>query len=220
MFRDALAYPARGDEETLLVGAILALAVGVLARLGVLAVLAVAPAVPLAGYALAVLRASAAGADDPPELGDARTLVVDGARALAVVAGYLGGPAVALAVTLGGANAAGRPATVGTTGVVLGAGTVVLLTAAGVAYLLPAALVGVARRRTLRAAVDVGQLGRTAFAARYLVGWVSAVVVAGLAWALASALATVGRVGEALGLAVTVYAVVAVARLLGRSVGE
>jgi len=220
VFRDALTYPARSDEETLLVGAILTFAVGVLTRLGVVTALAVAPVVLLAGYALAVLRASAAGADDPPEFGDARTLAVDGARTLAVVTGYLGGPAVALAVTLGGANAAGRPATVGTTGVVLGAGTVVLLTVAGVAYLLPAALVGVARRRTLRAAVDVGQLGRTAFAARYLVGWVSAVVVAGLAWALASALATVGRVGEALGLAVTVYAVVAVARLLGRSVGE
>lgn len=218
MFREALTYPARSDEETLVVGAILALAVGVLARFGVLGVLAVAPAVLLAGYALAVLRASAEGADAPPGFDGVRTLAVDGARALAVAVGYLGGPTVALAVTLRGANVGGRPATVETTGVVLGAGTVVLVTAAGLVYLLPAALLEVARRRTLRAAVDAGGLRRTAFEVRYLVGWVSALAVAGLAWALAGALASAGRVGEAGALAMAVYALVAVARLLGRSV--
>ncbi|MFC7079765.1 DUF4013 domain-containing protein [Halorussus caseinilyticus] len=165
MLRESLSYPARTDEETLLVGTILVVAVGLLARLGVLAALAVVPAVLLVGYVLAVLRATAessggasADADAPPEFSDLRALAADGARALAVTVGYLLVPAAALAVTVGGASAGARPESLGTTTFVFGAGTVVLFVSLAFAYLLPAALVGVARTGELAAAMDRGRL--------------------------------------------------------------
>ena len=128
MLREALTYPFRGEnaEEALLVGVALAVAAGLLLRLGLLAIFAVVPAVLLAGYALAVLRESAEGGDSLPRFSDFRTRAVDGMRVLVVAVGYLLVPAVALALTVGGAAPGARPATIGTTTFVLGAGTVVL----------------------------------------------------------------------------------------------
>ncbi|USZ67842.1 DUF4013 domain-containing protein [Halorussus salilacus] len=223
MLRDALTYPARGDEGTLLVGVALALAVGLLARLGVFAPLAAIPAVLLAGHATAVLRASIEGgeaADAPPGFADPRALAADGLRALAVAVGYLLAPGVALAVTVGGRLAGESPASAGSALVVYAGGTVVLLASLSFAYLLPAALVGVARRRTVRAGLDPAGVRRIATDAGYFVGWVSALGVAAVAAALASAAATAGRPGEVAGLVVAAYALVAVARLIGRSVAR
>ncbi|WP_137285239.1 DUF4013 domain-containing protein [Halorussus salinisoli] len=227
MLREALTYPVRGEnaEETLLVGAILAVAVGLLARLGVLAVLALAPAVVLAGYALAVLRTTAessggssATADAPPRFGGFRALAVDGVRALAVAFAYLLVPAAALAVTVGGANAGGRPENFATTTFVFAAGTVVLFVSLSFAYLLPASLAGVARAGRLSAALDRGRLRRTAGDVRYFVGWVAALLVGGVAVVALGSLAALGRVGEVVALAVGFYAAVVVARLLGRGI--
>lgn len=226
MLREALSYPARADEETLLVGAILAVAAGLLARLGVLAALAVVPAVLLAGYALAVVGASVesaavrtsadptdgagaaggtpAGADVPPSFGDFRALAADGLRALAVAVAYLLVPAVALAVTVGGASARGRTESLATTVFVFGAGTVVLVVSLAFAYLLPPAF-------------DLGRLRRVAGRGRYFVAWVSALVVAGVAGVALGVLASLGRPGEVAALAGGFYALVVVARLLGRS---
>lgn len=226
MLREALSYPVRADEETLLVGAILAVAVGLLVRLGVLAVLALVPTVPLAGYALAVLGDSvesaggtAASGDVPPAFSDVRTLAADGVRALAVVLAYLLLPAAALAVTVGGASAGRRPETFGTTVFVFGAGTVVLVVSLSFAYLLPVALAGVARTGRLSAAFDRGRLRRSAGSGRYFVGWIAAFVVGGVAGLLFGALASLGRPGEVAALALGFYAVVVIARLLGRGVG-
>lgn len=234
MLRDALTYPVRGEhaEETLLVGAVLALAAGLLVRLGVLAVLAVAPLVLLAGYALAVLRESATsvrgssgieaggGTGGPPRFAGLRELAADGVRALVVSVGYLLIPVVALVVTVGGAAPARRPATPGTSAVVLGAGTVVLAVALAFAYLLPAGLVAVARTGRLRSAVAPEQLRRRVTRARYFVGWVAALVVGSVAGLLVGGLASLGRPGEIVGLAVGFYAIVVVARLVGRGAGR
>lgn len=223
MLREALSYPVRADEETLLAGAILAVAAGLLARLGVLAALAVVPAVLLAGYALAVVGATVepadsgdsgesaggtpAGADVPPSFADVRALAADGLRALAVAVAYLLVPAVALAVTVGGASAGGRAESLATTVFVFGAGTVVLVVSLAFAYLLPPAF-------------DLGRLRRAAGRGRYFVGWVSALVVTGVAGVVLGGLASLGRPGEVLALAGGFYALVAVARLLGRGVGR
>lgn len=234
MLRDALTYPVRGEhaEENLLVGAILALATGLLVRLGIFAVLAIAPLVLLAGYALAVIRESAAptgsssgveaggGTGRPPRFADLRELAADGVRALVVSVGYLLVPVVALVVTIGGAAPAQRPATAGTSAVVLGAGTVVLVVALAFAYLLPAGLVAVARTGRIRSAVAPERLRRRVTRARYFVGWVAALVVGSVAGLLVGGLASLGRPGEVVGLAVGFYAVVAVARLVGRGAGR
>jgi hypothetical protein len=227
MLSEALAYPVRGEdrEETLLVGAILAVALGVLARLGLLAVVALVPAVLLAGYAQAVLRATvessggtAAAADSPPPFRASPALAADGLRAVAVSVGYLLLPAALLVLTVGGAGAGGRPESFGTTLFVFGAGTVVLFLSLGFAYLLPAALAGVARTRSLGAALDRGRLFRSARSGGYFVAWVAA-VVAGVVFAvLLGSLAALGRPGEVAALALGFYALVVVARLVGRGV--
>lgn len=226
MLSEALAYPVRGEdrEETLLVGAILAVALGVLARLGLLAVVAIVPAVLLAGYAQAVLRATVessggtAADDSPPTLRASPALAADGLRAVAVSVGYLLLPAALLVLTVGGAGAGGRPESFGTTLFVFGAGTVVLFLSLGFAYLLPAALAGVARTRSLGAALDRGRLFRSARSGRYFVAWIAA-VVAGVVFAvLLGSLAALGRPGEVAALALGFYALVVVARLVGRGV--
>lgn len=232
MFREALIYPVRGEnaEENLLAGAILALAGGLLVRLGILAVLAVGPLVLLSGYALAVLRGSAAGArsssaaettaDEPPRFGNVRKLAADGVRALVVAVGYLVVPVVALVVTVGGATggASGRLATPGASAIVLGAGTVVLVVSLAFAYLLPAGLIGVARTGRLGSAVAPERLRASVTSARYFVGWVAALVVGSVAGLLLGSLASLGRLGEVVALALGFYALVVVARLLGRGV--
>lgn len=233
MLREALTYPIRGDdaEETLLVGVILALAAGLLARLGVLALLAVIPTMLLAGYALAVIRSSAESAggtlaadETPPAFGDARALAVDGGRALVVAGGYLVVPVVALALTVGGATggpgggASGQPLSLGATTVLLAGATVVLAISATFAYLLPAALAGVARSGSIRSALDRSHLRRTVGDGGYFVGWVAALLVSGLAVVLFGALASFGSPGEILALTGGFYALVVVARLLGRGV--
>ena len=215
MFREALTYPIRADEETLLAGLALAVAAGLLARLGALAVLAVPPLLVLAGYALAVVRATAEGADAPPRFGDLRALAGDGARAVAVAAGYLLVPGVALGVTLGGAAAGPRPETLATTVFVFGGGTVLLFLAAGLAYLLPAALASTAARGSLRAALDSSALRTAATDGRYFVAWTFAAILVAVVATAGVALAGLGRIGQVAALAAAVYALVAVARLAG-----
>ncbi|WP_167599485.1 DUF4013 domain-containing protein [Halorussus marinus] len=215
MFREALTYPGRADEETLLAGAALAVAAGLFARLGALAVLAVPAVVLLAGYALAVIRTTAQGAAEPPAFADLRTLARDGARALAVAVGYLLVPGLALGVTLDGAAAAGRPETPATSVFVFGAGTALLFVSAGLAYLLPAALAATAERRSLRGALDSSALRTGATDGGYFVAWTFALILLAVGGTAGFALAGLGRVGELVGLAVGAYALVAVARLAG-----
>jgi len=230
MLSEALVYPVRGDEreETLLVGAILAVALGLLARLGLLALVGVVPAVLLAGYAQAVLRASAASEggtaasggvaadDEPPRFENYRNLAADGLRAVVVSVGYLLLPAAVLVLTVGGASAGGRPESFGTTLFVFGAGTVVLFVSLGFAYLLPAALAGVARTGELGAALDRGRLLGSARSGGYFVAWVAAVVTGVVFAVLLGSLAALGRPGEVAALAFGFYALVVVARLVGR----
>lgn len=222
MLREALTYPARADEQTLLVGTALAVLSGLLLRLGPLALLAIAPAILLAGYALAVLRETAASdtrprSDDvPPRFAGFRKLAGDGLRVLVVVAGYLLVPFVALALTVGGAGSGSVPTNVGTTVFFLGASTVVLFVSLAFAYLLPAALAGVARTGHVRAAVQREQVFRYVTNGRYFLGWVTALVLAGITGLLWGSIAGLGRVGEVVALALGFYAVVVVARLLGR----
>ena len=214
MLREALTYPTRGEsaERALLVGTTLAVAAGLFARLGALAPLALLPAALLSGYLLAVLRDPG---DGPPPVGDVRRLLVDGVRALVVAVGALVLPAVVAAVTFGGAlSRAASPNFVRTLSV-LGAGTVAVLFALLALYLLPIALSSVAGARRVRAATDRTALRRTATDGAYFVRWSAALAVGGCAATLALSLASVGRFGELLALALTFYASLVVARLVG-----
>ena len=215
VIRDALAYPLRADERTLVTGASLAIALGLALRLGVLAL---PIAVVLAGYAAAVIRTSADDERAPPRFEEIRRLASDGLRALAVAIGYLVVPVVVLAGSLGGTLAAARPESFATTVVVSAAGTVLLFVSLAFAYLLPAAIAGVASTGRLGAALARSRLRSTITDGRYFLAWAAALLVASVAGALLGAVASLGRPGEVVALVGGLYAALVVARLLGRGV--
>lgn len=220
MLREALTYPTRGGhgERSLLVGTILAVAVGLLARLGVLAVLAVVPAVLLAGYVTAVFRDSSGGpseSDGPPPFSNVRKLLTDGLRTLVVAVGALLVPIAVLLLTFSGAQAGQATPNFGRTLSVYGAGTVALLFVLVALYVLPIALTRVATEGRIRAATDWLVVQRTATDGAYFYRWSVAVVVGGVAGTVALALVSLGRLGEVVALALAFYASLVVARLVG-----
>ncbi|WP_418282686.1 DUF4013 domain-containing protein [Halorubrum sp. DTA98] len=176
MIRSLLAYPFRGSPrvDAVLVGG----------GLHLLAVwLPLVPFVAVAGYLARVLAATAAvdRVDDANRPGwrPLRPLLWDGVRLLTTCVGYLIVPTVLLVVTLGGPLERVDPT--GTTdGLIFVAGTTLTtLLAFAAAYPLPAALVAVARERSLRAAVDRTLIGTATRDAGYLVATLFA--AAGLA---------------------------------------
>ncbi|WP_158056252.1 DUF4013 domain-containing protein [Halorussus halophilus] len=225
MLREALTYPTRGEhaERALVVGTSLTVATGILARLGVLALLAVVPAVLLAGYVVAVLRDSGdslSNSDDgPPPFSDVRRLLTDGLRTLVVSVCALVVPIAVLLATFSGAQAGQATPNFGRTLSVYGAGTVALLLALLALYVLPIALKRVASEGSLRAATDWLAFRRTATDGAYFYRWSVAVVVGGVALTLAFALASLGRLGEVVALALSFYASLVVSRLIGVATG-
>ena len=166
MSTSLLTYPIRGSPR------VDALVVG--GGLHLLAVwVPVVPFVAVAGYVARVLAATAtvdpATAADRPDWRPVGSLLRDGLRLFATAAGYLAVPAVLLGVTLGGPLEAVDP-TGATDGVFFVVGsTVSTVLALALCYPLPAALVAVARERSLRAAVDTTLVGAATRDAGYLV---------------------------------------------------
>lgn len=164
MSTSLLTYPIRGSPR------VDALVVG--GGLHLLAVwIPVVPFVAVAGYLARVLAATADPntAADRPNWRPVRSLLRDGLRLFATAAGYLAVPAVLLGVTLGGPLEAVDP-TGATDGVFFIVGsTVSTVLALALCYPLPAALVAVARERSLRAAVDTTLVGAATRDAGYLV---------------------------------------------------
>ncbi|WP_224335474.1 DUF4013 domain-containing protein [Haloprofundus halobius] len=218
MLRESIRYPFGGDDaaETLIVGG------------GLHVATAFVPLVPLVfvlGYLVRVLDEASSGGSaalrdgTPPTFDDLRGLTADGVKATLVVGLYSAGPLAVLLVTVGGASGLSAGALTGTAslGVLVGS-TAALFAALGVAYLLPAALVGYAQSRRFRAAFDRSTL-RAATDARYFV----AVVAAG---GLLSAAAVVVSMGAPrtlprfVGFFVLFYAEVAAAALVGHVCGE
>jgi hypothetical protein len=171
--------------------------------------LPVLPLVLVLGY-LGRLAAATAG-DDPPPAPAWRPLaglVVLGLRLAATAIGYLLVPVTLLVVTLGGPIDGSRLLG-GADSIVFIAGTT-LATALAVAllYPLPAALVAVAKRGRLRAALDRGLLGTATRDAGYLV----AVLLSGAGLGLLAALyGPLNRLALGFFLAFYVEVVVAIA---------
>lgn len=209
MLRAALRYPIRGERgyERVLVGGGLALAS---------AFVPLVPLVFVAGYVVRVLSHTGGGGGDalrdvPPGFDGVLDLFRDGLAAVVVGAAYLLVPAAVLAVTVGGLL--GGDADVATpgaaTGVLVGS-TAALALAVAFVYPLPAALVGYATRRRLRAAFDVGLLLRAAGDGRYLFAWLVGVAALGTAAALFGPLNAL-----ALGFFLAFYAAAVAAALVG-----
>lgn len=212
MIRELLGYPFRGSPrvDAVLVGG----------GLHLLAVwLPLVPFVAVAGYVSRVLAATAA-ADriteaERPSWRPVAPLLWDGVRLLTTCLGYLIVPTVLLVVTVGGPLERVDPT--GTTdGLIFLTGTTLAtLLAFAVAYPLPAALVAVARKRTLRAAVDRSLIGPATRDAGYLVATLFA--AAGLAVA-AGLYAPLNAV--AAGFFLAFYVEVAAAAAVGSATGR
>ena len=187
MLREALRFPLRGDRgdalETLAVGGGLHL---------LAAFVPVLPLVPVVGYLVGVLRDESAAPDERRDGGDPalfrhpRRLLRDGLVGSAVCLAYLLPAAAFLLLTVGRAVTDGVPADVPAPVFVV-AGTLSLLLAISFAYVLPAALVGLARSGW-RGAFAPGPLFGVVTTGRYFFGWTVGAVALGVALALAPGL--------------------------------
>jgi len=212
--RDDLAFPFRGarPEAPVIAGWVLLLAS---------AVVPLVPLVPLAGYLLRVVIASARGDDAPPDaLADPLGILRDGMGILAVTTGYLLVPAVVLVVTAYGI-VIGDPPDPGPASslLVLGGTTAVLAFAVVGGYLLPVGLVGYATGG-LRTAFDPGRLRSVGSHPAYFLGWITGAVVLALGAGFASVLEFVPLLGRVLPALVMAYALVVGAHLWGRGVAD
>lgn len=208
-----LTYPIRGSPR------VDALVVG--GGLHLLAVwIPVLPFVAVAGYLARVLAATATvdpdTAADRPDWRPVGSLLRDGLRLFATAAGYLAVPAVLLGVTLGGPLEAVDP-TGATDGFFFIVGsTVSTVLALALCYPLPAALVAVARERSLRAAVDTTLVGAATRDAGYLVATLLSAGGLGVAAGVYELLNAVA-LGFFVGFYVEVVAAAAVGAATGRA---
>jgi len=212
MIPSILTYPVRGSPrfDAVVVGG----------GLHLLAVwLPLLPLVAVVGYLARVLVATAtAEAHRPPDRPawrPIRSLLGDGLRLCATVVAYLAIPVVLLTVTLGG-PLEGIDPTGTTDGIFFTVGTTVsTLLAAAICYPLPAALVAVARERSLRAAADTTLVGAATRDAGYLVAVLLAAGGLGVTFAAYAALNVV-----AVGFFVAFYAEVVAAAAVGKATGR
>ncbi|WP_276271580.1 DUF4013 domain-containing protein [Haloarcula litorea] len=161
MLRDAIRYPQSGPGWlwTLVIGSVLTL-VGTVTFV---------PLIPVQGYLLRVLRATAAGDPNTPEFREWPDLFLDGARAIAVQVAYAFVPVVL--VLVGVVTPAVGPQLVGTAITVLG-----LFAGVAAAYLVPGALTRLATTGRLRAAFEVRAVADAARRPIYVVAVVEAYV--------------------------------------------
>ena len=231
MLGDALSFP-RNDEDwvkTVVIGTVLLVVTQVFALLGLLIPLvgqmvALVVQLPLVGYTVRVLRASARGEERPPRFDDWGDLFVDGLKGVVVSIVYTIPVGVLMfALVVGGVFAAGfssdptgtTPATSGPPPefgvaflVLFG---VAMLLGLSVAYLVPAAMANFAAHDDLGKAFALREVVGTAFTADYFVAALIAVVV-GLILGFVGVLLSVLLVG----LAVLFYTQVVTYYLLGR----
>lgn len=206
-------YPLGGDarERPLVV-------TWILAMLGFLAVpLAVVAVVPIVGYLVRVVDASATGRAAPSMGGDPRSLLRQGVAGTAVTVGYLAVPLAALLVTVYGAVTTVEGATLsfGEQLVVYGGSTAVLLLFVTACFLVPAALAVYAEVGSARAAFTPGLLRPLAGHAAYFSRWMAGAVTFGMAVSLASLALQIRTAGPIVASLVLAYGAVLAAHVWG-----
>jgi len=210
-----LAYPVTGDarERPLLAGWIFVLFA---------LVVPVLPLLPVVGYLVRVLLASADEASNAPAfLHDGFELVRLGVGATAVIVAYLAVPAVALVITVHGVVETGRiPEGFVETVTFFSGTTAVLFLSLVSSYLLPIAVVEYGRTRRLRAAFAPGTIGRLARSAHVFLAWTVALVTTAVGCSIALELLAFPRVGPVLAAPVLVYTSILAVHRLGVGVAR
>lgn len=224
MLRDALAYPARGPnaESNYLHGLVFAFGTALALQLpGVLAAVAVVPGTLLVGLLGGVFEDGVAGGTEPPAVGPLTDVARRGVALVGVAALYLLPAAVVLAATaIGASGSVGSGSrSFGASLRVLAGSTAVLLVVLAAAYLLPVALGAVLEAGTPRAALSPGTFLGTAGRGAYFTAFWTAVILLGAVLGVANVLATLGRPGAAVGVALTFHVLVGTTHLVGRGYG-
>lgn len=205
----AAGYPFRGPhhESALVGGCSLGFVTAGLVQLGPAgAALAVVPALALAGYVGRIAARSATGSDDPPAVRPLAGLFGLGLRLAVVAASVLAVPAVYTVAVRPLLFDAVESAGTLDPYVFLVASTSLLAVWGLFGYVLPAALVGVVRTGSLRAAVDASALRATVSEWSYLVAWVQSALLVGFAVALAGVLLAAAPVWGLVAVPLVVYA--------------
>ncbi|MFC4543602.1 DUF4013 domain-containing protein [Halosolutus amylolyticus] len=228
---EGVRYPFRGDRSTdlLAAGGVLGIVAAITLQLAaaasttllapVFAVLAAVPAVALLGYLLRVFETTVRGDDAPPSFRPIGALLRDGCRLAAVSLGYAVGPAVVLAVTVGGViRAPLSPDSIGFVGstAFFAASTIVLVLVVAFGYGFPAAVGRLAEGDRLRAALDPrGQRSILAHGG-YFTAWTFAALFVVPGWAFLLAALSQPTPFGVVAVFVTFYAHVVATRLVAR----
>jgi hypothetical protein len=226
MLRDALTYPLRGPDPgaVFLPGLVLSFAAALAAELPLpFSLLSLLPVTLLVGYLGSVLAAGMDGADHPPAFGSAPEVAARGVALVGLGTAYLLPAALALAVTLGGAVAGsvdpGSLTRLGTLRVLAGA-TALSVFVGGASYLVPAAVGTALSGGGVREGLALAAVARRATEGAYFVAfWAAFGLVAAAVGAGSLLSAALGRLGSAVGVVATFYALVAAAYLVGRGLG-
>lgn len=205
MLEAALRWPRRGEDwaKTVLIGGVL-----------VFATVFVIPGLILYGYLLEAFGAALQDREEPPSFRGWGALLIDGLLVVVVALAY---GLVPIVLFLVGATAIGVGVVgeggPGAAGGALGLSLLLLTALAGlaVAYVLPAALVRLAERRSVAAAFDLRALSGVVLTGEYAAGWAVAALVAVVGGAVAGALAPV-----LVGFFVQFYVLLAVVHVVGR----
>jgi hypothetical protein len=193
----------------------------ILAMLGFLVpVLAVLPVVPLVGYLVRVIDATAGGEPAPAVGGDVRSLLRDGLVGVVVAVAYLAVPLAALLVTVYGAvtTVEGADLAFAEQLLLYGGSTAVILLFVTACFLVPAALAVSTGDRPVRAAFSPARLRPLAGHAAYFSRWMAGAVTFGMAVSLASVTLQITAAGPIVAALVTVYGAVVAAHLWGLGV--
>jgi hypothetical protein len=226
MLRDALTYPLRGPdpEAVFLPGLVVSFAAALAAELPLpLSLLSLVPVTLLVGYLGRVLAAGIDGAEPPPAFGSPTEVAVRGVALVALGTVYLLPAGLALAVTLQGAVAGsvdpGSLTRLGTLRVLAGA-TALSVFVGGALYLVPAAAGAALSGEGVRDGLALAAVARRTTDGAYFVSfWAAFALLAAAVGAGSLLSAALGRLGSAVGVAATFYALVAAAYLVGRGLG-
>lgn len=210
-----LAHPVRGTagEQPLLAVWVLVLAAMLVPLL---------PLVPVFGYLVRVLDASAREQPAPPLYRDIHSLLVTGFKALLVLLAYLAVPLAVLLVSVYGALSMSTDPSSGLVSTVTfyGGSTAVFCISLVGTYLCPVGLWNLGASSSLRAAFDTASLRRVGGHAAYFASWSVGVVLLVVVLVVAAALGSIPRLGPIVGSLVVAYGSILTVHLWGRSIGE
>lgn len=225
MLGDALTYPLRGShtEGVFLPGLVLALGTAILLELpSVLALSAAVPATLLVGVLGRVYGDSIDGGTEPPPIGPLPVVTRHGVTVVGLATVYVLPAAVAVAVTVAGASATtveSRSLSFGSALRMFAGSTAVLLVVLAAVYVVPVAIGAALETGSVRRGLAVRTVVSASTDGTYFTAFWAGVVLVASAVVVSATLASLGRAGAVLGIALTFHVLIGATFLVGRGFG-